>query len=170
MNGEQAPRSCGDCNACCEAPPIHDGHFRKPRGVLCREWRQGTRCGIYQTRPAACQDYLCAYLRGDFEEGDRPDKTGVLIDYMDTPPTQLPVVARFYGLVEGALVSTYTENRVVELARRGVEAFLLIDVTGRMGLGLIEDVVLTAESAAFFRRLGCQYVRRIRRLRSEPAA
>jgi hypothetical protein len=35
-------------------------------------------CGIYQKRPEQCQGFACAWLKGKFYEGDRPDRIGVM--------------------------------------------------------------------------------------------
>ena len=37
-------------------------------------------CGIYDSRPGICRAYRCLWLRGGLEEGDRPDRTGAVID------------------------------------------------------------------------------------------
>ena len=42
-------------------------------------------CGIHQTCPEACSGYTCGWLHGWGSEGDRPDKTGILIDDLAGP-------------------------------------------------------------------------------------
>lgn len=69
--------------------------LHKPGGTPCREllpeYRSGRRrvaggsapggCGIHATRPGICRAYRCAWLQGRFEEGDRPDRLGALVDF-----------------------------------------------------------------------------------------
>ncbi len=37
-------------------------------------------CSIYADRPPACKEYRCHWLMGHGAEGDRPDRSGMLID------------------------------------------------------------------------------------------
>ncbi len=73
-------RPCGDCSACCyqfEIPEIN-----KPSHSVCPFLKAGA-CGIYgdPKRPKACQQYVCAWVMGYGKEEDRPDKSGVIVDY-----------------------------------------------------------------------------------------
>jgi hypothetical protein len=56
-------------------------------GVPCPELRApeqaralGGGCGIHARRPSICRRYRCAWLQGRFEEGDRPDRLGAVLD------------------------------------------------------------------------------------------
>ena len=78
MSG-QAVRACGPCSLCCKALSV--GAIPKGRGVWCQHAsREGGGCRIYDERPGACRSYACAWLQGHpaFEDGDRPDLTGVV--------------------------------------------------------------------------------------------
>lgn len=78
-------RKCGTCSACCRWPSIDEGEFHKPARVTCQylHKKKGYHCTIYEDRPKTCAAYQCSWLRGmgsDFENRDRPDSCGVLID------------------------------------------------------------------------------------------
>lgn len=76
-------RTCGECRLCCkllavgkdEDPP---GTFKKEQGKWCEHCFDGG-CRIYDTKPEACEDYSCAWLRGLLEDGDRPDKAKIVV-------------------------------------------------------------------------------------------
>ena len=77
-----APRSCGECTACCDgwlAGSIK-GHDMKP-GVPCHFVREGS-CSIYEDRPQSpCRNFSCAWVLdgSPFGDGFRPDRLGVVI-------------------------------------------------------------------------------------------
>lgn len=58
--------------------------LRKLGGVPCVHQRVGSAaaCGIHGSpeRPSLCGAYRCAWLRGRFESGDRPDRLGAVLD------------------------------------------------------------------------------------------
>jgi uncharacterized protein len=70
-------RSCGKCDACCEAlgVPELDKAFQTP----CQH-SQKPGCRIYANRPESCRLYECLWLQGAFEPEDRPDKSGIVVD------------------------------------------------------------------------------------------
>jgi Fe-S-cluster containining protein len=70
-------RECGSCQACCIWPSIKDV---KPAGERCQHLSQGNGCTIYETRPEACRDYMCSWIRGHGGEIDKPEISGVLVD------------------------------------------------------------------------------------------
>jgi hypothetical protein len=54
-------RICGDCSLCCKL--IRVDAFEKPSGVWCVHCAPGgSRCRIYDSRPAECRDFYCAWL------------------------------------------------------------------------------------------------------------
>lgn len=58
-----------------------DERVAKPMFTPCPEQcEQG--CAIYAERPAECAAYTCAWLRGHFWEQHRPDRLGVLFDFI----------------------------------------------------------------------------------------
>ncbi len=75
-------RACGPCLSCCHVPAIQE--LDKPERVTCRH-ACAAGCGIYTApeRPAVCAAFRCAWLAGDFEDGDRPDRTGVMFTRQD---------------------------------------------------------------------------------------
>lgn len=79
MAGE--PRSCGPCRACCFTHGVSE--LSKSERQACPHVLAGGPhgCGIYETRPASCRRFECAWLEGHFEDGDRPDRLGVVLDF-----------------------------------------------------------------------------------------
>lgn len=74
-----AVRACGECSLCCVVLRVDE--LRKLGGVPCRHLggdRSG--CSIYASRPAICRRYRCLWLRGWFDEADRPDRLGAVLD------------------------------------------------------------------------------------------
>ena len=70
-------RICGECNFCCEILEVAE--ISKKQWIPCEhQCDQG--CNIYENRPTPCNKYNCYWLEGNFEENDRPDKVGLIID------------------------------------------------------------------------------------------
>ena len=96
-------RACGPCTACCET--LHVEELNKPACTPCRHQIQSDSaeaaggCGIYTTRPAACRDFQCLWLRGLRFTGDghRPDRSGLML-----LPHAAPRTIEAVELVEGA--------------------------------------------------------------------
>lgn len=70
-------RKCGDCTACCTVMGVPE--LEKPGDEKCpNEGAKG--CGIYGSRPESCRGYECLWLRGEFNEDERPDQVGLLFN------------------------------------------------------------------------------------------
>jgi hypothetical protein len=83
-----AKRICGPCTVCCTELKIETPEFRKAAGTACKHLC-GTGCGIYETRPAVCQQFLCGWrLFPELTDDWRPDLSGVLV--MRKAPAELP--------------------------------------------------------------------------------
>lgn len=83
-----AKRRCDSCTVCCIDLKIETTEFRKPINVPCRHLC-GTGCGIYETRPPVCQQFLCGWrLFPELTDDWRPDLSGVLV--MRRAPAELP--------------------------------------------------------------------------------
>lgn len=82
MSDGQAERSCGSCSLCCTVLRVDP--LRKLGGVPCIHQREGSHapCAIHglPERPNLCGDYRCAWLRGQYEDADRPDRMGAVLD------------------------------------------------------------------------------------------
>lgn len=83
---QKAPgKSCGSCTMCCKSLEID--HFNKPMGVLCAHCLHQAGCGIYESRPEVCRDYMCEWLmERDLAAPLRPDKIGTI--FMEDPDNE----------------------------------------------------------------------------------
>ena len=76
-------RDCGDCTVCCTALTINKPEIQKKSGLTCKNCTSGG-CAIYETRYPICRGFYCAWRNVDiFDEGWRPDKSGVM-PYVET--------------------------------------------------------------------------------------
>jgi len=73
-------RSCGKCSLCCTVLRVDE--LRKPAGRACPQLRGDGGCGIYTRRPDICRAYRCLWLQGRFDEADRPDRIGGIVDLL----------------------------------------------------------------------------------------
>lgn len=126
-------RSCGGCNACCTiqavGAPIFEGG-RKPGFCDCPHQTQGAGCGIYETRPRPCQAYRCQWLMGLLDEGDRPDKIGLVLTAWPASGKIEELGQRLYGVQVFELWPGAAESgrgaEVVEGIRRLNHAAIII--------------------------------------------
>lgn len=78
-------RTCGECSACCTNLKIDDGNFKKSADVRCPHLISSVGCGIYQTRPAVCKAWYCAWrFMGQLGDEWRPDHSGIIIRFHHT--------------------------------------------------------------------------------------
>jgi hypothetical protein len=91
-------RQCGPCNACCVDLKIVAPELKKKARVPCPHLSSAG-CGIYETRPGVCRQFLCGWrLFEDMDNTWRPDLSGVLA--MRKAPEELPAAwkAAPYGV------------------------------------------------------------------------
>jgi len=93
-------RECGDCDVCCSILK-RDKSGRKQAGDAdCPHHIPGKGCAIYDTRPAACRAWHCAWRRfGWLPDECRPDHLGVMLtveerDEESTAPEHCFVLGR----------------------------------------------------------------------------
>ena len=68
-----ANKQCGDCAMCCKVLEIEA--LAKARHTMCGHFRKGAGCGIYESRPAACSQFVCAWLTtAEMGTSWRPDR------------------------------------------------------------------------------------------------
>jgi hypothetical protein len=73
-----AGRDCGGCTVCCVLPNIDKPEIQKQSGARCIHCA-ATGCAIYDSRPAVCRAWYCAWRTVDiFGDDWRPDKSGVM--------------------------------------------------------------------------------------------
>ena len=127
--GEAKPdRACGTCVACCKVLNINEPDLFKPADQLCMHCN-GKGCGIYDSRPAICRTWNCAWRRiASMPIETRPDKLGVVftLDRQANPQSlfdRLYVVGRAVDDAK-ALYSPETGNVAVMLAQGPLPIYL----------------------------------------------
>jgi Fe-S-cluster containining protein len=84
-------RACGECTACCTAVSVEE--LDKGQNVRCQHLSSTSGCAIYQDRPASCRKYNCLWLKGELPEKYRPDKSGVVFSWGDSPNGKAALIA-----------------------------------------------------------------------------
>jgi len=145
---KRVEKICGPCQACCVAPKIDTPEFKKPSGVPCVHLVEKG-CGIYQTRPPVCRDFLCGWrLLPELDISWRPDLSGVMlicVNQDDVPQAYRPAGHGWVFVIlddKKALTLTLARH-VADLARRKVAVYLSA-VTPRTQLNEQLDVPLKA--------------------------
>src|SRR3989344_5580167 len=118
-------RTCGPCTACCKTLPVRE--LKKPAGVWCPSCNIGQACRISAERPKGCREFACQWLKGSWENGDRPDKVKVVTDFVTHPAFGDTIV--LYEVSSGGLDRRFaTQARDAALARPF--AVLMVPVHG----------------------------------------
>src|SRR5579872_4156139 len=123
-DGLHTGRTCGECTACCTVLAVVELH--KPARWAC-DHVACSGCQTYETRPSACRDFHCLWLRGAVagDESHRPDKLGVMFDsFFSTATNETRCIA--FELWNGAfdepavarLLAEMAESREVQLSYR----------------------------------------------------
>ena len=141
-------RSCAPCSACCDYPALPQ--LDKPAYELCAHASEAG-CGIYAERPQPCRAYLCLWIEGEFDDGDRPDQIGLAFDR----PSAIAEHPDYAGvhvicareLWDGAREGVRAQNLVLRLSRAMIVR--LVAPGGRTELiGPQRQIALVAERAA----------------------
>lgn len=74
-------RNCGNCTACCFTHPVAE--INKTAFSNCENCEAGKGCKIYENRPQGCRSFACQWKLGNFHQIKRPDKSGVVVDFVD---------------------------------------------------------------------------------------
>lgn len=72
-------RPCGDCTACCDGQLISESHgnmFGKGKPCI---FLVEQKCTVYETRPATCRKYQCAWTQVIIDESLKPNKCGLMV-------------------------------------------------------------------------------------------
>lgn len=70
---------CGECTACCTILAVDT--VNKTSYKDCQH--QGNGCSIYKARPEVCKTFQCAWLQVGGPPEERPDKSGLMLDWTD---------------------------------------------------------------------------------------
>ncbi len=98
-------RICGACTACCKTHGVSE--IQKLPGYLCAHCTIGTGCNIYKSRPQSCKDFQCDWLKGFGGKEQRPDKTGVVLDFVIGEV--LGELFQMWEAIEGALEHRFAQ-------------------------------------------------------------
>jgi len=77
-------RSCGPCSLCCTLLRVDE--LAKLGGRPCLHQLPAGGCAVHPRRPGVCRAYRCAWLGGAFEQDDRPDRLGAVLDLLPRGP------------------------------------------------------------------------------------
>ncbi|MEO8301002.1 MAG: hypothetical protein ABI608_04365 [Rhizomicrobium sp.] len=125
-----ARRRCDTCTVCCTELKIETPQLRKAANTSCPHLC-ATGCGIYETRPPVCQQFLCGWrLFAELPDDWRPDLSGVLV--MRKAPAELPPAYRSadYGVElaitggEAAVTRAGLAEYAAGLLARNIPVFL----------------------------------------------
>lgn len=102
-------RRCGNCTACCTTHEVYE--LSKPRGVACAHCIPDKGCLIYPGRPQGCRKFDCQWLKGFGRDKDRPNRSGVVVDFykLGDPPKEISICA-MYEVFPGALKKRFAEK------------------------------------------------------------
>jgi Fe-S-cluster containining protein len=75
---KKRPRECGACSLCCTVLRVDE--LAKLGGRPCLHQLPAGGCAVHDRRPDICRAYRCAWLGGAFEDDDRPDRLGAVLD------------------------------------------------------------------------------------------
>jgi hypothetical protein len=123
-------RHCDACTVCCTELKIETPSFRKAAGTACNHL-SAAGCGIYETRPPVCQQFLCGWrLFAELTDDWRPDISGVLM--IRKAPGELPPAyqSASYGVElaiiggEAAATRVGLAEYVAGLLARNIPVFL----------------------------------------------
>ena len=103
-------RTCGTCTECCKTHPVDE--LQKLAGKWCRYRVKDKGCRVYDSRPNGCREFECQWLKGHGDETDRPDLTGIVIDYY--PLETLGKTALLYESRTEALVKKYGKELIAQ--------------------------------------------------------
>jgi hypothetical protein len=121
MSESRESRSCGSCTACCKTLPVDDPQLTKPKNTWCANCKPGKGCSIYSSRPKACADFRCEWLKGRGTDAERPDRTKVVMDYLREHPASVGKgTLQMWELADGALKKDYPKAELRLALDKGV--------------------------------------------------
>ena len=80
-------RECGSCTLCCTITRVPE--LEKPEYETCKFCELSKGCSIYKDRPKSCQDFKCAWLKGDMPDTMKPNEAHVMIERWPNIPVVL---------------------------------------------------------------------------------
>lgn len=150
-------RQCGECRLCCfthAVSPVEGETFRKKEKEWCEHCEIGGGCGIYPTRPYNCRAFNCAWLQGERNEDERPDKTGLVVHRYRQG---LYKMATFAHRDRDGLWQPYSQQLAREYAVMGLIVVLRTEEKQQMYLGARTYLSMATESA--WREAGAEVIR-----------
>jgi hypothetical protein len=128
-------RPCGECSVCCTYKPIDAPGFAKAPGLACQHCLPSGGCGIYDTRFEICRTYRCGWKYLSWlPEAIRPDRSGVLIDIVESQTPGHELEATLLAFRDGAdlernpipdiIASLIEQGVLVHLSRPGPPGML----------------------------------------------
>jgi hypothetical protein len=128
-------KTCGPCGMCCKVPTIEE--LAKPADQWCRNFKAGSGCQIYETRPDTCRGFRCVWLsEPSLPAAFRPDRAKVvlareltggvhkLVAYCDGAAPQAWRQEPMYGLLKSQAKAGWASGKQV-LAYAGRQMWLI---------------------------------------------
>ncbi|MDB5454656.1 MAG: hypothetical protein JWP92_241 [Caulobacter sp.] len=77
-----AERTCGACGLCCKLMGV--AALAKAPHSWCGHFQKGVGCGVYESRPQACADFSCYWLKAEgLDDRWRPDRARFILHRED---------------------------------------------------------------------------------------
>jgi len=147
-------RTCGECKACCTVMAVVeiDKAADTTCKHVCNEPNAAGGCGIYETRPEPCKDFVCMWLHDDgkiFRHMERPDKVGIMFDVTHTNGEGQCLVAR--ATRPGAF-NEVAGKKLIERLSKHVAVILMENATAMRQLIGPEAIVKKVKQLADYNR------------------
>lgn len=147
-------RSCGGCTACCKTHAIFE--IKKPVGKWCPYCDASKGCRIYLNHPKSCKKFRCEWLKGFGEDGDRPDRTKIVLDFCTGGV--LPKFLQIWEVSGKALRESFAKESA-QLAIGNEIPVILIHISGKIEL-VAGNIILPKESLNKFDAAGVKIIQK----------
>ena len=139
-------RSCGTCTLCCKLMAITA--LGKPPGRWCEFCAPGKGCKTYETRPAECRTFACAWLAdAGLPESLKPERSKLVMYYINggdvlgvqVDPTQPNAwkAPEIYGFLQRSAMEAERLRKHVFISIGG--RVLLLTPTGEIDYGRLPE-------------------------------
>jgi len=143
-------RLCGDCTACCFTHAVSE--LKKSDGQLCRHCKNEA-CAIYSHRPQSCRDFRCEWLKGFGPDHWRPDKIGLLLDFVADERLISKCLLQIWEIRPNIFSSAAAKQIIDQVAKRQI-AIACFHLDGKKQFILPAGVALPLEAKTAIEKEG----------------